>query len=156
LKWDEYYKTGIEKIDAQHQKLFELITRVEQLKSPENKGDNDALIEILVKLNLYAIYHFETEENMLEENQYPASIDHKVEHRAFIEYIEIFSRNSLQQKKEATIESLSVFLKKWITNHIVTSDFDYKDYYKSEIESGSINSKMAVKPFVFPEELENL
>ena len=50
------YKTGIKKIDEQHQKLFDII---EQLKYSVTKKD---MIDIMKNLKMYSEYHFKTEE----------------------------------------------------------------------------------------------
>lgn len=72
--------TGIEEIDAQHEEFFGAIQALEY----PNKSQQD-LWDILLKIEIYARTHFETEESYMKKFNYPIIDEHIIEHEFFME-----------------------------------------------------------------------
>lgn len=157
MKWCEDYSVGVNEIDEQHKKLYELISDCSEVsfdKSPEEL--HDEIVRVLVKLNLYTIFHFETEERLLEANGYEELESHKREHAKFVEKLEGLHPDKEEIKSEETLGEIVKFLEVWIENHILKSDFKYKELMADRMADGSFVAFQKPEPFVFPKELENL
>jgi len=110
----EKYKLGIDIIDRQHEKIFELINRCDESSFEE-------LMVIIKELKDYSEYHFETEENYFDDLNFKFSEEHKRLHENFSITIDYYFKNPKKLKKE----KIYSFLKSWIKNHILVEDKKY-------------------------------
>ena len=125
LSWDESLSVKIDKMDEQHQQLFDLINR---FYDEVGKQSQKQLISDLIKgMKEYTILHFREEEQLMQQHGYPGLAQHKKQHSDFIDKV-----NDLQEKYEAGKMIISIeitnFLKDWIKNHIKDSDQQYNKY----------------------------
>lgn len=125
LSWDESLSVKIDKMDEQHQQLFDLINR---FYDEVGKQSQKQLISDLIKgMKEYTILHFSEEEQLMQQHGYPGLAQHKKQHSDFIDKV-----NDLQEKYEAGKMIISIeitnFLKDWIKNHIKDSDQQYNKY----------------------------
>lgn len=68
----ERYKTGIELIDDEHSRLFEIIREANELINAELLHDKyDEIVRLLEELKNYTEFHFSDEERLMESIQYP-------------------------------------------------------------------------------------
>ena len=155
MNWCETFSVGIQGIDDQHKKLFELIAKTGSVSfSDDVETLHDEIVRVLVKLNLYTIYHFETEERLLALNGFSALEDHKKEHAKFVEKLESLRPEHEEIKSKETLDEIVNFLQMWIENHILKSDFKYKDLLADKIADGTYVEYRKSEPFKFPEELD--
>ncbi len=133
--WDESLAVGNEIIDNQHKQLFNLATQLETLFEAytETDYDYDEIIRIIVKLHLYTIYHFETEEKILEEINFPGLIMHKKEHQSFISFLEQIKPDTIEHDSYQTLLDLLAFVVNWIMSHIKGTDSTYVTYLPKQI-----------------------
>jgi len=111
----EKYKLGIEIIDNQHKRIFEII---EKLCDQEC---DDCMSEIIQELKDYAKYHFDTEETYFKNIGYIGADEHINLHNIFTQTISYYSdTNSKLNKKK-----IYTFLQSWIKNHILIEDKKY-------------------------------
>lgn len=86
MKWKSSYAIGVEAIDKQHERLFDISERIEELfLLPGHMDKFDEIVEIIEELKAYVIYHFNEEQQLMEKIQYPKYFSHLVEHQDFIE-----------------------------------------------------------------------
>lgn len=118
----EYY-TGIESIDVQHKRLFELVDETYNLLKDEFIPDKfDHIVTLLDELREYTSVHFKDEE------EYMKKIDHKymfsqvVEHKAFMDQLNAVDMNKLEEDQDSAILKLLNFLNDWLVNHILEKD----------------------------------
>ena len=97
----------------------------------ENKKDKVALAQILNKLLAYSKQHLAEEEACLKENKYPDFLDHKKQHDVFIEKMTQFCKDFKSDKFSLHFE-IAIFLKNWITNHIMVVDKEYTEFLNSK------------------------
>ena len=122
MKWNENYKIGIEVIDAQHQELFKMI---DVFYKNINKGSNKmTMLSLLSQLRKYVVYHFQTEEAILQQFGYDKLDNHKKEHEAFARKIEDIENRCLNGRLTISLE-LTNFLQSWVSNHVLKTDRDY-------------------------------
>ena len=123
FEWNDKYNVGIELIDEQHQKLFEIAYRIHSLSRDQYSVDKyDEIIDLLNELKEYTIYHFKAEEEYMEKIKYKRYFTHKIEHNDFIEKMESFSVNNIDEDQEEYVEKMLSFVAEWIVNHILEKD----------------------------------
>jgi hemerythrin len=114
---------GIEIIDEQHQKLFEIAARAYDLLKNEFIEDKyDRIKDILEELKSYTIFHFETEEKYMEEIGYKKLFSHKVYHEEFIGKIKSVDLKEVDENQEGYLISILELVVNWIDEHILNKD----------------------------------
>lgn len=128
ISWSNSLLIGIKQIDLHHKTLIELINKV-YFSLVSNVSD-EKITEIINELLDYTIYHFNTEEYLMESNGYPNLLQHKKEHEEFCTKLYTL-RAAFLTKSQRPEKELIVFLKDWLYNHIRVSDVDYSIFIKS-------------------------
>lgn len=123
LRWKDDYLIGVESIDEQHEKLFEIAGRAfDLLKNDMCIDKYDRIVEILEELKNYAIYHFKSEEEYMLNIGYKRFISHKVEHDEFIEKVNNADLKKIDVDQDAYLMSLLEFIVNWTSDHILKND----------------------------------
>jgi len=117
------FLTGIELVDTEHARLFELANEAYELMQDDFTPDKyDYIVSILNSLNDYAKQHFKDEEAYMESIQYKRLFTQKIEHQAFISKLEEFDLESIDENQEQAILSILTFLNDWLVQHILEKD----------------------------------
>jgi len=123
IKWSDDYLIGIEEIDNQHKKLFEIADRaVELLKNEYYIDKYDRIVEIIDELRDYYSYHFNYEEKYMLSIGYKRYFSQKVDHDDFIEKIRAIDLNEMDENQDEYLMSIIDFMIEWITDHIIQKD----------------------------------
>lgn len=124
IVWNDSYATGVEEIDEQHMIL------VHTLNEASDKLKSDSSLEVLEKITQdllsYALYHFETEEDLMQqygysENDQDNAALHLEQHRSFSETV-VKVRDGLKSAIPIAPNDLIAFLNNWLINHILNTD----------------------------------
>jgi len=133
--WTPEYATGIEAMDRQHMRLFELL---EQLYRAIKEGRNEAeeqTAEVLGALLEYARIHFRNEEGLMRRNFYPALQEHIDLHgelvRSLAERVEQFKHGRVVPLK------LAIFIRDWIIHHMLEEDHKYGEFIRARRRRGA-------------------
>lgn len=131
IEWIPEYSIGNKEIDEQHKVLFSMIN---DFFHQDNK---EAVLATFQNLSSYIDLHFEAEENLLRQINYPKTAEHIEKHDELRNKFHL-----LQQKLENynidLHHKISIFLYNWLASHILKADMDYKSYALS-IEEASFN-----------------
>jgi len=120
IVWHDKLVTGIGKIDEQHQILVNLLNEANIKLTPNNNAK--FLEEITRNLLSYALYHFETEEGLMQKYDYIEDSDaHIRQHRSFSAKV-VAVRNDIKTGIPISREDLLSFLNSWLINHILNTD----------------------------------
>ncbi len=123
ITWKGDYCIGIEKIDTQHKKLFEIANGIYKLLKNELYIDKyDRIVSLLDELKDYTIYHFKTEEEYMQGIGYKKLLSHKVQHDDFIEKINNVDYRKIDENQQAYLLELLDFVADWIVHHILEND----------------------------------
>jgi hemerythrin len=127
FEWKDSFSVQVHSIDTQHQRLFELGRELYNLSKLSNQGiDNyDRIMNILIEMKDYTIYHFKYEETLMERFNYEKKDEHKVEHDQFIEKINELLSADIDGAQKKTIMDALVFIADWIEKHILKKDMQY-------------------------------
>jgi hemerythrin-like metal-binding protein len=124
IVWDSSYDTGVDEIDEQHRILVNTLNEAQEKLSED--ASLDTLESITKDLLSYALYHFETEEEMMQEHDYKGKEQkdfesHMKQHRDFSSKV-VAIRESIKAGNPIDKDELITFLKNWLINHINKTD----------------------------------
>ncbi len=121
LAWSKDLLTGVTKIDEQHHMLVNMLNEASQRLSVEYRPDQ--LADLIHNLMSYALYHFETEEELMLKSHYDPQHQalHIEEHRTFSAKVASLQQ-SLAHGQSVSPEELLSFLNDWLRNHILNTD----------------------------------
>lgn len=124
----EYY-TGIEAIDKEHARLFELAGQTYELLNNDILLDKaDSITNLISELINYTRTHFSHEEAYMKSIRYPHISAHTQQHRKFEEALLDFDLDSIEDDfdgQNEAVQNLLDFLINWLTNHIMKVDMLY-------------------------------
>jgi len=122
-------ETGIEEIDRQHKKLFEIAEKLYQAKSGNPEMLNQKIAVTARELLDYAKIHFATEERMMEEAGFEGYAEHKKIHSMFAEKAEAYQAR-IDERSDDVFLAMEImnFLIDWIVDHISVTDKEYVPY----------------------------
>lgn len=124
IVWLDDYNTNVEDIDEQHRILVNTIN--EAREKLEVDSSIEALEDITKDLLSYALYHFETEEEMMAEYNYKGYNkedyeSHMKQHRDFSAQV-VAVREGIKGGNPISTQDLLSFLTNWLINHINKTD----------------------------------
>ena len=126
------YKTGIELVDDEHRRLFEIIDQTYTLIHDDFAHDKyDQIMHLLEQLKDYTEFHFNDEEELMERIGYPDINSQKKAHSAFIEKlvnIDIHDLDAMDDNQQQYLLDLVNFLVTWLSNHILGADKKIGEY----------------------------
>jgi len=109
------HQVGVKMIDDQHEKLAEMINYLDNALN--TVGDIEEVKVLLNAIIGFAEYHFDEEEKFMLRNDYPDYNSHaEVHDRLKWHLTEV--RNNLEKTGAKLPESLAVYLRDWLINHI--------------------------------------
>lgn len=130
FSWDDTFSTSIKDFDDHHKQLIQLFNDVyEKVFNCEDIGEERILTQqTLHDLAQYINYHFAAEEELMIRFAYPQYQEHKQQHDYYTAEVR---KLEAEHEKGGVALSFTAFmlLKDWITNHIVTADKKYGEFF---------------------------
>ena len=123
-EFKEDFRVGIDFIDDEHRRLFEIADKAYNVLMDEFIPDKyDYIVEIINELKNYAATHFKHEEEYMESIKYRRLLSQKVMHNDFLEALDKYNIYDLdnENQKEVIMEILNL-LNDWLINHIYKAD----------------------------------
>jgi hemerythrin len=126
--WSKQLSIGIDDIDIQHRKLFEIM---EEVMGILRKGADDlTIMKTISSLLAYTVEHFTFEEYLMASNGYPDLKGHQALHQEFSDYLNILKQD-FQEKGSSPIElekRVHELIAVWLQDHIRTEDGKYATF----------------------------
>ncbi|WOH36122.1 bacteriohemerythrin [Thalassotalea fonticola] len=122
IKWKAEYSVGVKSLDLDHQKLIALLNQFNTAYDYEmgEAFEHQSLKDLIA----YTEYHFDREEQMMSDCNYPDLEEHKQQHQLMIDKIK-----QIETKYDAighnAFQEVSEFLNGWLINHINGTDKQY-------------------------------
>ena len=125
MQWREEYSVGITHIDNDHKKLISLLNQfsIAYDYAMSETFEKEALDELVS----YTKYHFEREEKLMSDNDYPDFEAHKAQHEQMIAQVEQFVQ-LYNEKGHDALNEIVEFLTGWLINHINGTDKQYSEH----------------------------
>ena len=124
LVWTEEISVNIEKFNAQHKRLFEIINELGERRA---ETDPEEYARLLSCLTNYFKIHFAAEEAWMEQNDYPGLKMHRAEHTRLIYDITMFNLH-YNHEVPTKAKELQKYMREKFLNHILNTDLQYKDF----------------------------
>ena len=122
-KMKDEFKTGIDFIDEQHARLFEIANEAYTLLKNDFTIDKyDKVIDLVDELKDYTVFHFNAEEEYMDSINYKRRFTQKIEHDAFIKKINEVDYKTIDSDPDKYILELLELLNQWLTGHILHND----------------------------------
>ncbi len=127
LEWKDSYLVGVEEFDQDHQHLIGIANQAIAAAEADTKfADVRDLLDDLIE---EAVVHFENEERIMGDVDYPGLAEHQEAHnqliRTFIKY------KSELKFKRLEVSEVAGFIIDWLVVHIKTFDMNYGAYFKT-------------------------
>ncbi len=123
--WGPLFKTDIPELDAQHQRLLNMVNQLNQMLIETEQWDPrpQEFFGVVDELRAYIQIHFGTEEGLMKAFSFDPAREqsHRQVHRSFVRQMERLTMEAHVNPTE-TIAHLLGFLSKWLINHIVGVD----------------------------------
>ena len=130
FEWDPQLETGYGRIDNQHQQLFSAVKKLMEA-SVGGKGPK-AVLDTLEFLTSYAVKHFDDEEQLQRNYDYPDYLTHKKIHNDFKDTVsELIQKVNQEGPSEVLIEEVCGIVRAWLLNHIKGDDFRMAVFIKT-------------------------
>ena len=119
--WNQNLSTGIEGIDTEHQKLFQIMNRFGE--ACDDGVGSSLVIEILDELIDYTVSHFNNEERQLEKKNYALLDKHKKVHQDLKNEVLAYRKEAMGCDDLNSLgDDIVVFLEEWLISHIMKMD----------------------------------
>ena len=117
------FKTGIDFIDEQHARLFEIANEAYNLLKNDFTIDKyDKVINLVDELRDYTVFHFNAEEEYMDSINYKRRFTQKIEHDAFVKKINEVDYKTIDSDPDKYILEMLELLNQWLTGHILHND----------------------------------
>ena len=117
------FYTGIEAIDKEHARLFEITNNAYDLLTNDFIPDKyDQISSILEELREYTKTHFAHEEAYMESVSYRKIWSQKIQHAGFIKKLDSYDLKKIDDTQRDSLLEILDFLAKWLFGHIKGMD----------------------------------
>jgi hemerythrin-like metal-binding protein len=119
MTWGSMLQLGYADIDAQHERLVELVN---QLDDAMRAGHGrDVVGGVLNELIRYTVYHFAFEEKLMDQYGVGSAAVHKAEHKKLVADVGAF-KSKFDSGSAVVTTELMTFLRNWLSGHILKTD----------------------------------
>ncbi|MBL4613793.1 MAG: bacteriohemerythrin [Magnetovibrio sp.] len=125
VQWTKELETGVTFVDADHKVLINLLNQVNHCIV--DNEDLSVLGSVLDALVEYTDYHFLREEKMMELSGYSGIETHKITHRVLSGQVRAVYDDYQNRPEKVNAVDVRDFLQSWLVDHIMGSDFAYRD-----------------------------
>lgn len=128
IEWNSSYLVGHKLVDFDHMTLVNITN---ELFHRVNQGFSDEEIAQTISCLIdYVEKHFEREEELFVNSDYPEVEKHLAMHADITKTVKDIATIYKTDSSAINIDEVLVFLKKWLTNHIMKADVGYVQYLK--------------------------
>lgn len=123
ITWTEELSVGIDRLDAHHQRLIDLVNQLGMAVQTDDASHVTGLV--LGELIRYVFYHFGEEERLMEAAGYADLPAHRQSHRIMAEHVRTLEKNYDADPSRVVAAELYAFLADWLMHHIRSEDLRY-------------------------------
>ena len=125
LSWSKQYLIGNDLIDTEHEELFRLINDFHsRWSAAHNRQD---IAKVFNQLVVYADLHFQHEEKIMDEANYPKLAEHQQIHESMIDTIFRLQKSYEEANLHLEMDTMK-FVKSWMVGHILENDYLFRDF----------------------------
>lgn len=140
MPWSPDYELGVKMIDDDHRQLFDASA---QLYIAVKKREGHMVIKATFDmLTQYVAEHFQREEQMMREADYPDLKNHEQLHASFIQAFFSTKQSYVVAPKAFDFDGFLDFLKNWLVHHVLEQDPKYVPYVTEKPDEVEVNGPM--------------
>ena len=143
IQWSSQLSMDVPLIDDQHKQLIAIANTL--IKAVSRDLDARVINNVVRRLREYTVFHFNSEEELMEKARFPKRGEHANEHRRLKEQVKQYQR-TIYYKENLNPESVINFLKLWLIKHILESDQQLADFIHEQKKKEEAEKKAAEKP----------
>lgn len=128
LSWSNDFITGEELIDAQHFNMFEMINAF-AIES-DLDTDNDEIVGFIDRLAEYASTHFDDEERLMRDCDYPLAQHHTNIHAELKDELAEMRNRLLSGAVDQPMLTVLDFVRDWLNLHMAKEDLSFFTFYR--------------------------
>ena len=129
MPWSQVLAVGVDLIDEQHKKIFEMADQL--FEAGRNRKAGEYIAKMFEFLEDYTKKHFRDEEEYMLSIQYPEYSAQKKMHDAFIRELGVLRKKYDESGSNiAVIMEANQMVLNWLTNHIAKQDKKIGEYVK--------------------------
>lgn len=134
LVWQERWNTDIPNVDEEHMALAKQMNRIVEVLNQSTGGDRqeDDLDSLLDGLYNLTREHFNSEEAMMRQLNYPDSTTHHKEHVMLLAELARYIREIQHDQSVLDIGTLRA-LRTWFVVHLSEADAAFANYYHKKM-----------------------
>ena len=125
ISWNRELSIGIPEMDEQHKRWINIINELHE--SLMNSLGTNALAKTFQDVIEYTAYHFDEEEKLMQQINYPDYLSHKAVHLSFTDKINKLRDEFMTGEVVLRTEIMGI-LKTWLTDHIMSMDKEYAGF----------------------------
>lgn len=129
LSWQDSYSVGVKRIDDEHKTLIDMIN--EAYDAAKNESDDVVIKKLANGMRDYAVLHFSTEENLMNEYHYPDTDMHCGVHDAFMEKA-LVCKDCVNGLDTTNPIEVIRYLADWLNGHILGTDKELGAFLNSK------------------------
>lgn len=128
FEWDDKFSVGNKTMDSHHQRIFDILNIIHDATK---EGRGEEIIEAqLNELASYTKYHFDEEDKLMVQANYPQLEAQRQAHVTFLAKIDEFRDEVAKGNGLFVVSNVAVVVKDWLKTHILTMDMQYENYLK--------------------------
>ena len=136
FNWNPGLETGIDVVDEQHRRYFQLLNNYLE-KTTETLSDGNQFFDLLEKfdfLHQYAKEHFSTEELIMQEAGYPDFESHRDEHLYFERHVdELYDQLKAEGFSKELAREADYYIIEWFVEHIREADMELAEFLHNKV-----------------------
>ena len=129
IKWKKSFSTDIVSIDNEHRILIDRLNRF-----IEAGGNQDEIIRVLDEISSEAMDHFNHEERIMRNINYPRYAAHAEKHKWLLADISKRRLEIENSKEDANFSEIVRYIKYWLLRHLVSEDTQLNRYMNKPAE----------------------
>jgi hemerythrin len=127
--WKDSFALGIDELDLQHRKLLGYLDECKQYCS--TRGTPLEFKRLLDDMAAHACVHFDAEEALMREINFPGVEAHRRQHQLFRDQITALEQTASTGTRQG-VSSLGAYLRDWYLQHILEQDKRFAAYTTKE------------------------
>ncbi len=132
IKWSDRFLTGIQKIDNDHQHLFEIVNAIHGVS--DSKARLQEAEPLILSLPDYAGQHFEREEVIMRNCAFPGYSQHAEKHRSILRRLQARVDRYSSLRRDLDFEEFLSFASNWLVSHVLKSDMEFVPYLSENLQ----------------------
>ena len=115
------FSTNVSETDQQHQHVFQALNQLHEILPRGERNEIGKQLDTFVDL---VVLHFQTEERLMQQHNYPDYEPHKTAHEKIVKlFAELLK--GFHEEGEGLSQASTIFIKDWLTEHIPNLDKPY-------------------------------